>query len=50
MASRIIPTTNWNRDRFIFAIAGVDWAILTDTSWAYVLGITDTNPINTIWS
>lgn len=47
---RTIPTTNWTRDRFTFWIVDIHGAILVDIDWNNVLGITDTNPISTIWS
>jgi len=48
--TRTLPQTNWTRDRYTFWIVDVNGAVLVDIDWNYVNGVTDTNPISTIWS
>lgn len=47
---RSVPTTSWSRNRFLVWITDIHGSILTDINSNPVLGITETNPLNTSWT
>lgn len=47
---RTLPTTLWNRERFLFNVADTSWTLVCDTSGVEVLGQSNDQVLTTSWT
>lgn len=50
MTPRVIPNTQWTRDRYNFFLIDEDGTFLVDEDGTFLIGLTDTLPIVTSWT